>query len=221
VTDEPRRSRRGWPDPEPPAPDGDAVVPAHKHSRVPVGIAYVAIVLLLVTDVLLVIGWMDFNDYVHGKGQQRDQENARLNQRINDAICDLLDQLPEGPLLDRPREKYGCGPGIPFDQLPPDIQQQLTPAPAPADDAVRAAAAVPAVTGPRTRGRPATGLPRGVAVTEPAAAALTVDQLDQAVIAAARALADAQQEEPLDPQAIATARQALLDARAARGWPYA
>jgi hypothetical protein len=58
-------------------------------------------------------------------------------------------------------------------------------------------------------------------VTEPAAAALTVDQLDQAVIAAARALADAQQEEPLDPQAIATARQALLDARAARGWPYA
>jgi hypothetical protein len=143
VTDEPRRSRRGWPDPEPPAPDGDAVVPAHKHSRVPVGIAYVAIVLLLVTDVLLVIGWMDFNDYVHGKGQQRDQENARLNQRINDAICDLLDQLPEGPLLDRPREKYGCGPGIPFDQLPPDIQQQLTPAPAPAATTAPAPTATP------------------------------------------------------------------------------
>lgn len=49
----------------------------------------------------------------------------------------------------------------------------------------------------------------------------TVDELDQAVIDASRDLADAQQEEPLNPARIAACREAVLAARAARGWPYA
>lgn len=52
-------------------------------------------------------------EYVAGKGHERDAENARQDQRIDAAICDLLDQLPQGGLLDRPRQKYGCGPGLP------------------------------------------------------------------------------------------------------------
>lgn len=57
-------------------------------------------------------------------------------------------------------------------------------------------------------------------MTQPTAAAQT-DALDQAVIDASRAMTDAQQAEPLDLERIAAARQALVDARAARGWPYA
>lgn len=68
-------------------------------------------------------------EYLQGKGEQRDRETAALNRRIDDAVrqgkCDLLDQLPAGPLLDSVRGKYGCGPGIPLDQLPPEVQREL------------------------------------------------------------------------------------------------
>lgn len=43
-------------------------------------------------------------------------------------------------------------------------------------------------------------------------------ELDQAVIDAGRALVDALAADPLDPQAVAAATQALHDARAARGY---
>lgn len=52
-------------------------------------------------------------DYVAGKGAQRDRENARLREEIRQTTCDVLDQLPQSPLLDGPRQKYGCGPGLP------------------------------------------------------------------------------------------------------------
>jgi hypothetical protein len=48
----------------------------------------------------------------------------------------------------------------------------------------------------------------------------TTDALDQAVIDAGRELADAQLAEPRDPERIAAAREALVAAREARGWPY-
>jgi hypothetical protein len=73
--------------------------------------------------------------FIVDRGEERDRQSRETNQRINDAICDLLDQLPEGPLLDRPRDKYGCGPGIPLEDLPPEQAEQLrqqrgqTPAP--------------------------------------------------------------------------------------------
>lgn len=46
----------------------------------------------------------------------------------------------------------------------------------------------------------------------------TEAELDQAVIDAAKALVDALAADPLDPAAVATATQALHDARAARGY---
>lgn len=49
----------------------------------------------------------------------------------------------------------------------------------------------------------------------------TTDDLDQAVIDAGRELADAQLADPRDPERIAAAREALVAAREARGWPYA
>lgn len=49
------------------------------------------------------------------RGEQRDRQ-----------YCDLLDTLPEGGLLDRPRAVYDCGPGIPFDSLTPEEQRRIT-----------------------------------------------------------------------------------------------
>lgn len=51
--------------------------------------------------------------YVQGRGDYRDQEQKRLEEKIRRSTCDLLDQLPAGGLLERPRAKYHCGPGLP------------------------------------------------------------------------------------------------------------
>lgn len=118
-----RRSRRAWPLRTEPT-----TTPAGTHdhaiSNTPMGMAFTGIVLLLLVNVALVA-------YVFIARESRDEQNRQTNQRINQSICDLLDQLPEGGLLERPRAKYGCGPGIPFDQLPPEVQDRLTnPTPA-------------------------------------------------------------------------------------------
>jgi hypothetical protein len=69
------------------------------------------------------------HEYVVGRGQYRDDEAARIQQQtteqIRSAMCDLLDGLPAGPLLDPKRAQYSCGPGVPRDQLPPETQEQL------------------------------------------------------------------------------------------------
>lgn len=122
------RSRLGWADEMTAEP---AVPPEHTH-RLPrvVRLALIgltaAVFLSLAADGLLATYVFQQQQYIAGKGQQRDRENARTNERINSAICDLLDQLPEGGLLERPRAKYGCGPGIPLSQLTPQEQAQLS-----------------------------------------------------------------------------------------------
>lgn len=79
-----------------------------------------------IINLLLVGGMVVFLAlFIQNRGVDRDRQNADTNQRINDAICDLLDQLPEGGLLDRPRAKYQCGPGIPLDLLSPEEQAQI------------------------------------------------------------------------------------------------
>lgn len=52
-------------------------------------------------------------EYVAGKGKQRDADAQRQNQQFNQFVCDVLDQLPPGEVLDRVRGEYGCGPGLP------------------------------------------------------------------------------------------------------------
>lgn len=55
-------------------------------------------------------------------------------------------------------------------------------------------------------------------MTAPPGSTLTPPELDQAVIDAGRAYVAAQRAEPRDLEQIAAARQALEDARAARGY---
>lgn len=120
TADKPRRSRKAWPEPLP-EPPGEEWAPrghTHKQPRAPLVIAYVAIALLAVEAAYIFI-------YILGRGQARDEELQRIDERVTRSICDLLDQLPEGGLLDRPRLKYGCGPGIPIEDFPPEVQQQL------------------------------------------------------------------------------------------------
>lgn len=60
------------------------------------------------------------------KGEQRDEENARMREQLRQGQCDLLDTFPEGvPALERARGKYHCGPGIPIEDLTPDEQARL------------------------------------------------------------------------------------------------
>jgi hypothetical protein len=66
------------------------------------------------------------DDYVKGRGEYRDQEQARMQQELNDLACGMLDTLPEDqPLLRPMRDKYHCGPGVPISELPPEIQREL------------------------------------------------------------------------------------------------
>jgi hypothetical protein len=107
----------------------------------PGGLLTILKALVLVVVVLtLMVGLLTYyvfqqQAYIEGRGVQRDRENEQLQQAIVDAVCDLLDQLPEGGLLDRPRDRYGCGPGIPFSELPEDVRRRYSgeePEPAPA-----------------------------------------------------------------------------------------
>lgn len=142
----PRRSRLGWPGPMSVA----GVKPGHTHelpsSLLIIIRAMVGLVVILAAIVAMLTSYVfQQQQYIEGRGEQRDAENERLNQRINDSICDLLDQLPEGGLLDRPRQKYGCGPGIPLSELPDDVRQRYhTPEPTPSSDGTAAAFHFPA-----------------------------------------------------------------------------
>jgi hypothetical protein len=137
----------------------------HRQTRAPVITAYVAIVLLAIQSAYIFV-------YVLDRGQARDEELRRIDERINRSVCDLLDQLPEGGLLDRPRQKYGCGPGIPLESYPPDVQQRLRQQGGWGHEAPPAGAQAPAQPdpgSPSTDGatsRPATAEPPPAAPTD-------------------------------------------------------
>jgi hypothetical protein len=149
---EKRRSRRGWPGPLSTAGVGKGHTHQLPRSLLAILKAMVgAVVVLAVMVGLLTYYVLQQQQYIQGRGVQRDIENERTNERINDAICDLLDQLPEGGLLERPREKYGCGAGIPLDELPADIRdryQGRRPSPTPTPAAPTSAAAAPPMGSP-------------------------------------------------------------------------
>lgn len=77
-------------------------------------------------------------EFVAGKGEQRDAETQRQNQQFNQFVCDVLNQLPAGTALDRIRGQYGCGPGLdpsaaaaPTSSRQPSVSQSRgTPGPA-------------------------------------------------------------------------------------------
>jgi hypothetical protein len=130
-----RRSREHWADAMEARNRRSA--PAHTHRLPPVVrisvVGLVAAVFLLLSPSGCSSTYVyQQQQYIQGKGVQRDAENARLQEQIRQSMCDLLDQLPEGGLLQRPREKYGCGPGIPLADLPPAVRDRYAPTPTPA-----------------------------------------------------------------------------------------
>lgn len=161
-----RRSRIGWPDPEPPPVERRQPLGQHTHRqpRVPWIIVFAALALLTAAVALLVYYQLQFNDYVHDRGQLRDEQNRQLQQQIQQGMCDLLDQLPQSPVLDGPRRKYHCGPGLPV--VPPATAKVSpvpshasvsTPPPEPLEGAV--------VPGPRPSGVPVPTRPKAPATT--------------------------------------------------------
>lgn len=128
-----RSPRSPWPE-----PGADEQPPVCVEMAVPRWVRWALItlgvlaVISLAVNVLTVVYATDVNrqldetaDYIAGRGVQRDAENDRLNERIDRAVCTLLDRLPAGDLFDPAREEYGCGPGIPLDQLDPGASQNL------------------------------------------------------------------------------------------------
>lgn len=153
---ESRRSRRTWPGPMSVA----GVEPGHEHDLPPALLARVRVltrslvifgVCLAAIGTCLVLILLD-------RSNARDDQNERTNQRINDSICDLLDQLPEGGLLDRPRGKYHCGPGFPLSRLTPDERTQI-----------RRPVSPPAASTPAPSAAPVPAPPLGSAATPGAA----------------------------------------------------
>lgn len=120
-------SRAGWPHMDS-KPHG-ATRTTHDHR--PPSWERRAIILLAVGLTLCLVGLgvgaiylFQAHQYIEGRGEYRDAETQRLEQRITDAVCDLLDQLPAGGLLERPRSKYGCGPGYPVSEIDPGQQER-------------------------------------------------------------------------------------------------
>jgi hypothetical protein len=62
--------------------------------------------------------------YVQEIRQVRDQQLRDVQEQIREGQCDLLDEFPEGGLLERPRAKYGCGPGYPASELDPEQRDE-------------------------------------------------------------------------------------------------
>lgn len=152
------RSRAFWPAPlgrrEPrPHPEDDKGKPYHSHRqpRLLWVIVFVCIIVLgMICGLLMAYSvrvdgrLAALEEYVEGRGEARDREAARAEaeskERNRQLACDMADKFPEGGGLDRLREAYGCGPGIPISELPPEEQKDIAerrrsdvaPAPAPA-----------------------------------------------------------------------------------------
>jgi hypothetical protein len=120
-----RPSRRGWPLR---TQETTTAAGTHDH-QLPQGIFRVLIALcvfllvLALVDAFLVL-------YIVGRGQVREQQIRDTREQVRESLCDVLDGLPQGGVLDLTRDRLGCGPGMPLESYPPDIQKQLTP-PAP------------------------------------------------------------------------------------------
>ena len=120
-----RRSRRGWP-----LRTQETTTSAGTHDhKLPQSIFRVVIALavfllvLAVVDAVLVL-------YIIGRGQVRERQIEQTREQVREQLCDVLDGLPQGGVLDLTRENLGCGPGLPLSSFSPEIQKRLGPTPA-------------------------------------------------------------------------------------------
>lgn len=121
-----RRSRTYWPAP---GSDDDDHHTCHLSSQARLlltGLCVYVIALTMTIGVMLV----DSRQI----RELREQQLEQIREEIRIGQCDLLDQLPEGGLLERPRAKYECGPGYPQSEIDPqqrDEQADIIAPPAP------------------------------------------------------------------------------------------
>jgi hypothetical protein len=106
-----RRSREHWTDT---MQSGPPQVPAHVHRlagsvRWALAGLVAAVALLLVAVGLMAVYVHQANQYVQGRGEYRNAEAARLDDRIDQVVCDILGEFPAGePRADRLRVRYDC-----------------------------------------------------------------------------------------------------------------
>jgi hypothetical protein len=63
--------------------------------------------------------------YIIGRGEVRERQIQDTRDLVREQLCDVLDGLPEGGVLDLTRGRLHCGPGMPLESYPPEIQGQL------------------------------------------------------------------------------------------------
>lgn len=103
-----------WRPPEPPAGHSHRLPSWLIGSILVVGLGLLAGIVIVAQQAIATNDRLAaLEQYVAGKGEQRDAENTRQTERINQAVCNVLDQLPAGGRLDAVRERYDCGPGLP------------------------------------------------------------------------------------------------------------
>ena len=117
-----RRSREGWADS---MESGPPATPSHVHRlpgsvRAAIGGLAVAVLLLLVAVGLMAGAVHQANQYVQGRGEYRDAEAARMEDRIDRVVCDILAEFPAGnERADRLRARYDCPiPPTPTEEIP-------------------------------------------------------------------------------------------------------
>lgn len=114
-SDKPHRSRTAWPAPLEIAGVGDG----HTHPISRRWRRIFAALMVLTVAQTLAIGallWL-----VLLSEEYRQEQRARTLA----AICDVLESLPPGPVLDDVRRRWDCGPGRPVAAFPPQVQQEL------------------------------------------------------------------------------------------------
>lgn len=106
-----RRSREHWDDT---MQSGPPQAPAHVHRlpgsvRVALAGLAAAVLLLAVAVGLMAVYVYQANLYVQGRGEYRDAEAQRIEDRIDGVVCDILGEFPAGdPRADRLRARYEC-----------------------------------------------------------------------------------------------------------------
>lgn len=107
--------------------DNRMEIPEHSHEMPRTTQRAIIGAIVLFALVLADMGYLQYRDnqrqnetsvFLTDRGKQRDEQNARLAQSIDEAVCQFLNRLPAGPLWDPMREQYGCGPGIPAGEYP-------------------------------------------------------------------------------------------------------
>lgn len=119
-----RRSRVGWALRTLPATT-PAGTHDHGQRNGPIIVSLFCIIGLVVMNVGLIF-------YILARGEARDASELRMRQQIRDSWCQALDGFPQGNVfLDPLREQYGCGPGRPVEDFPPEVQRELNGEPSP------------------------------------------------------------------------------------------